>query len=95
MCSAGSRLILERSLADKFLPKLAACRKTCQDPHGGRRDGRGDRNGTAYHSGASTEGARAIRVRPGRGAKLLCGGDGYTDDRAKGNFVRPTVFPEE
>ena len=91
VCSAGSRLILERSLAEKFLPRLAAA---CDEIVVG--DGLKD----ATEMGPLITRAHQKKVldyiTTGRteGAALLCGGEGYTDGRAKGNFVQPTVFAD-
>jgi betaine-aldehyde dehydrogenase len=91
VCSAGSRLILERSLADRFLPKLAAaCDKIVVG------DGLEDDTemGPLITPAHQQKVLDYIAAGKAEGAKLLCGGSGYTDDRSKGNFVRPTVFTE-
>lgn len=91
VCSAGSRLILERSLAEKFLPKLAAaCDKIVVG------DGREEETemGPLITRAHQQKVLDYIAAGRAEGAEVLCGGSGYTDDRAKGNFVRPTVFTE-
>ncbi|MEI6337596.1 MAG: aldehyde dehydrogenase family protein [Verrucomicrobiota bacterium] len=93
VCSAGSRLILERSMAADFLPRLAdACGKIVVG------------NGTDRETEMGPLISRAHQHRvldfiacgKAGGAKLLCGGSAYPggDARAKGNFVQPTVFTE-
>lgn len=90
VCSAGSRLILERKIAKKFLPRLAAaCRKIVV----------GDGMAEKTEMGPLISGAHMEKVlgyiRSGldEGAKLLCGGKRLTKGAlAKGNFVEPTVF---
>lgn len=91
VCSAGSRLILERSLADRFLPRLAeACDKIVV----------GDGLEDATEMGPLITPAHRKKVldyiTTGRteGATVLCGGGTYSDTRSKGNFVQPTVFTD-
>lgn len=92
VCSAGSRLILEKKLADKFLPRLAEASakivvgdglepKTEMGPlitpqHMERVLG--------YIAAGRAEGARAI-----------CGGERLTAGAlTRGNFVAPTIFAD-
>lgn len=91
VCSAGSRLILERKLAPTFLPKLAAA---CDRIVVG--DGMKDETemGPLISPGHQEKVLRFIARGKEEGAKLLCGGGVYTDSRAGGNFVQPTVFVE-
>jgi len=88
VCSAGSRLILERSIADKFLPRLAAaCGKIVV----------GDGFAEDTEMGPLISRAHADKVlgyiKSGldEGAKLLCGGHRI---EGPGNFVQPTVFTD-
>ena len=88
VCSAGSRLILERSIADKFLPRLAAaCAKIVV----------GDGFAEDTEMGPLISRAHADKVlgyiKSGldEGAKLLCGGHRI---EGPGNFVQPTVFTD-
>jgi betaine-aldehyde dehydrogenase len=90
VCSAGSRLLLERKIAKKFLPRLAeACRKISV----------GDGMAPKTEMGPLISPAHMEKVlgyiKSGldQGAKLLCGGKRITKGpMAKGNFVEPTVF---
>ena len=89
VCSAGSRLLLERSLADSFLPRLAAaCEKIIVGP--GLEAG--TEMGPLISRAHQKKVLDYIRVGHEDGAELLCGGAAYTDRRASGNFVQPTVF---
>lgn len=89
VCSAGSRLILERSMADRFLPKLAAA-------SGRIVVGAGLDEGTEMGPLISQAHQRKvldyIEAGKAEGAELLCGGGTYDDQRAAGNFVQPTIF---
>lgn len=90
VCSAGSRLILERKIAEKFLPRLAeACRKIVV----------GDGAEAETEMGPLVSRAHMEKVlgyiKSGldEGAKLLCGGHRLDKGAlAEGNFVEPTVF---
>lgn len=90
VCSAGSRLILDRRIADPFLKRLAEA--TGRIVVGNGMD-------EATEMGPLISAAHKEKVlgyiSKGRdeGATLLCGGGSYADEaRAKGNFVEPTVF---
>ena len=90
VCSAGSRLILERKIAEKLLPSLAeACRKIVV----------GDGAEAETEMGPLVSRAHMEKVlgyiKSGldEGAKLLCGGHRLEKGAlAAGNFVEPTVF---
>ena len=89
VCNAGSRLLLERSMAGEFLPRLAAaCKRIVV----------GSGLDDATEMGPLITKAHQQKVlgyiASGRecGAELLCGGGVYEDARAAGNFVQPTVF---
>ncbi len=88
VCSAGSRLILERSWAEEFLPRLAeACGRIAVGP--------GLDEGTEMGPLISEAHQRKVLdyIEEGKAeAELLCGGGGYDDARRSGNFVQPTVF---
>jgi betaine-aldehyde dehydrogenase len=90
VCSAGSRLLLQRSLADKFLPRLAEA---------SNRIVVGDGLAPATEMGPLITPNHLERVMgyiesgKSEGAQLLCGGQRLTDaPRRDGNFVAPTVF---
>jgi betaine-aldehyde dehydrogenase len=90
VCSAGSRLLLERSLAKRFLPRLAEA---------SNRIVVGDGLDPKTEMGPLITRAHTERVLgyidTGRseGAELLCGGNRLGDGAlARGNFVTPTIF---
>jgi betaine-aldehyde dehydrogenase len=90
VCSAGSRLLLERKIAPEFLPRLAeACRKIVVG--NGMDD---DTEMGPLISRAHMEKVLAyIQSGLDEGAKLLCGGRRITSGAmANGNFIEPTVF---
>jgi len=89
VCNAGSRLFLERGMADDFLPRLkAACEKIVV--------GRGLDEGTEMGPLITRAHRQKVLgyIESGKecGAELLTGGGVYDDWRAAGNFVKPTVF---
>jgi betaine-aldehyde dehydrogenase len=90
VCSAGSRLLLQRSLADRFLPRLADA---------SNRIIVGDGMEPATEMGPLITRGHLDRVLgyidagKNEGAELLCGGRRLTDAPLKdGNFVGPTIF---
>jgi betaine-aldehyde dehydrogenase len=90
VCSAGSRLILERKVADKFLPRLAAA---------SRKIVVGDGLAPETEMGPLITRAHLERVLgyietgKAEGAEILCGGRRITEgSHARGNFVEPTIF---
>ena len=90
VCSAGSRLILERKIADKFLPRLAeACGKIVV---GSGMDADTEM-GPLISRSHMEKVLGYIKSGLDEGAKLLCGGHRIEEGKlAKGNFVEPTVF---
>lgn len=89
VCSAGSRLLLERSLAASFLPRLAdACGKIAVGNGLNAETEMGPMITRAHQEKVLA----AIADGTAEGAELLCGGGTYSDVRARGNFVPPTVF---
>ena len=89
VCSAGSRLLIERSMADEFLPKLAAaCGKIVVG------DGIDEETemGPLISRQHQAKVLDYVKVGTGEGATLLCGGGTYSDQRQAGNFFEPTVF---
>jgi len=91
VCSAGSRLLLERSLATAFLPRLAAaCERIVV----------GDGLADDTEMGPLISPTHLAKVQGfidsglAEGARLLCGGARYNDRRQGGNFLQPTVFVE-
>lgn len=91
VCSAGSRLLLERSMAKEFLPRLAeACGKIVVGAGGDAET----EMGPMITKDHQKKVLAYIQSGIDEGATLLCGGQPYTDERAKGNFVAPTVFTD-
>lgn len=90
VCSAGSRLILDRKLADKFLPRLADASSRIAVGNGMDPDTEMGPLITTQHMQRVLS---YIEAGKAEGAELLCGGNRITSgDLAKGNFVEPTVF---
>jgi betaine-aldehyde dehydrogenase len=89
VCSAGSRLLLERSLADRFLPRLAeASNKIVVG------DGLDPKTemGPLITPQHTDRVLGYIEAGKSEGAELLCGGKRLGGELAKGNFVAPTIF---
>ena len=90
VCSAGSRLLLEASLAEKFLPDLASA---CQRIVVGDGLAEGTEMGPLITPEHQTRVLGFIARGQAEGARLLCGGGSYAEGPlAAGNFVQPTVF---
>ncbi len=90
VCSAGSRLVLERSIADSFLSRLATAAS-------GIVLGDGMDPNTEMGPLITTQRTQRVLdyIQSGveEGARLLCGGHRLTSGpHAKGNFVTPTIF---
>jgi betaine-aldehyde dehydrogenase len=90
VCSAGSRLILDRKIADRFLPKLA-------EATGKIVVGNGLADATEMGPIITRQHMDRvlgyIETGKSEGAELLCGGKRLIDgDLGKGNFVAPTIF---
>jgi betaine-aldehyde dehydrogenase len=90
VCSAGSRLLLERSFADRFLPRLAEASSKIVV---------GDGLDPKTEMGPLITKAHTERVMKyitdgkREGAELLCGGVRLNEGSlAHGNFVAPTIF---
>ena len=91
VCSAGSRLLVEESLKDRFVARLAERANAMTIG-----DGMGDPDMGAIVSQAQLDKVLGhIERARAQGARLVCGGERYTDGEcAKGFFVRPTVFDD-
>ena len=90
MCSAGSRLLLHEDIHDRFLEELAARARKLRV---------GDPLDPATQMGSQISARQMDRIldyiESGKqeGARLLCGGERDTEgDKAKGFFVKPTIF---
>lgn len=89
VCSAGSRLLLERGMADSFLPKLAvAAEKIVVGSGMDESTEMGPLISRAHQKKVLDD----IQSACCEGAQLLAGGSTYNDQRSAGNFVQPTIF---
>jgi betaine-aldehyde dehydrogenase len=92
VCSAGSRLILDKKIADKFLPRLAAATSKIVVGDGLAPDTEMGPLITTAHMERVLGYIDAGRTE---GAELLCGGERLTDGGlGHGNFVAPTIFAQ-
>lgn len=91
VCSAGSRLLLEQSIADRFVARLAERAKAMTIGPGLDNPDLG-----AIVSQAQLDKVLGyIEAAQAQGARLVCGGTRYTEgDCAQGFFVRPTIFDQ-
>ncbi|MGB8170973.1 MAG: aldehyde dehydrogenase family protein [Chthoniobacteraceae bacterium] len=89
VCSAGSRLLLERSVADRFLPRLAEA--TNKIIVGDGLDPKTEM-GPLVTPEHTARVLAYIEAGKAEGAVLLCGGTRLGGELAKGNFVAPTIF---
>lgn len=90
VCSAGSRLILERKIADRFLARLADASSRIVVGDGLAPDTEMGPLVTRQHMERVLD---YIEVGKAEGAELLCGGGRLTDGAlGAGNFVAPTIF---
>jgi betaine-aldehyde dehydrogenase len=89
VCSAGSRLILDRKSADSFLARLAEAAGRIVVGDGMKEE---TEMGPLISRAHQKKVLDYIETGRSEGAQLLCGGGTYDDERAKGNFVQPTVF---
>jgi betaine-aldehyde dehydrogenase len=92
VCSAGSRLVLDRKIADKFLPRLAEASSKIVVGDGLAPDTEMGPLITKQHMDRVLN---YIEVGKSEGAEVLCGGKRLTEGGlAKGNFVAPTIFAQ-
>ncbi len=89
VCSAGSRLVLERSLAHRFLPRLAEASNRIVVGDGFDPKTEMGPLITPQHTARVLD---YIEAGKSEGAELLCGGHRLGGELASGNFVAPTVF---
>ncbi|WP_301170083.1 aldehyde dehydrogenase family protein [Brevibacillus nitrificans] len=90
VCSAGSRLLLEESLYDRFVPELVARAKQIKVGPGADEESEMGPLITAEHMGRVLW---FIEEGKKEGATLLCGGNRLTENGLeKGYFVEPTIF---
>lgn len=91
VCSAGSRLIVERSLHDRFVARLVERAKRIRV---------GDGFDPETEMGPIISPVHRERVESyiaagqSEGARLLCGGDRLGGALSDGNFIAPTIFDD-
>jgi betaine-aldehyde dehydrogenase len=89
VCSAGSRIIIEESIHDAFVKRLA---ERANAMLLGNPVNNPDMGPLVSKEQMDTV-LRYIETGKKEGARLVCGGNRYTDgDCAKGFFVRPAIF---
>lgn len=91
VCSAGSRIIIEKSIKDQFVARLAerANALTIGDPLTNP-----DMGPLVSEEHMNTV-LEYIEIGKNEGAKCVCGGERYTEGEcAKGYFVKPTIFDD-
>ena len=89
VCAAGSRIIIEKSIKDRFLEKLIKTTKamTIGDPM------KNPDIGPLVTEGHMKKVLDYIDKGVAEGAKLVCGGKRYTEGEcANGYYVLPTIF---
>lgn len=92
VCSAGSRLILQDTVYDEFLERLAARTKKIKIARG---DTDGCEMGPLISKAHMEKVLAYIEKGKAEGARLICGGYRITDGEfGKGFFVAPTVFAD-
>ena len=89
VCSAGSRIIIEKSIKDEFVKRLAKKANAMTIGNGVDNPDLGPVI-TEQHMERVLD---YIKSGIDEGATLVCGGERYTEgDCAKGYFIRPTIF---
>ncbi len=92
VCVSGTRLILHRNIYEPFLQKL---REECQRLTPGDGFDFSVNLSTLIHKNHAATVWDYINKGKEEGARLICGGEPYTDPTlAKGNFVPVTVFAD-
>lgn len=90
VCSAGSRLLVQRSLADRFLPALAAASNQVVVGDGMHPD---TEMGPLISAAHLDRVMGYIETGKREGAELLCGGGRLLEGAlSRGNFLAPTIF---
>lgn len=89
VCSAGSRIIIEESLHDKFVSRLAERANAMTLGNGLNNPDMGPLVSKDHMETV----LKYIEIGKKEGATLVCGGYRYTEGEcAKGYYVRPTIF---
>lgn len=91
VCSAGSRIIIEESIKDKFVERLAQRANAITIGNGFDNPDMGPLVSEAQMNKV----LNYIEVAKSEGARLICGGERYTENGCEnGYFVRPTIFDD-
>lgn len=91
VCSAGARLIVEESIAERFVDELV--RRTEQIRLGGPWDEQAE-TGTLISAAHRDKVTAYVEAGIAEGARLRCGGKWGEGDLAKGYFYLPTVLDQ-
>jgi len=90
VCNAGSRLLLEESIHDKFIARLIERANKIQVGPG---DDSSTEMGPLVSEGHMNQVLEYIQIGLKEGAKLACGGNRITDSgHENGYYVEPTIF---
>ncbi|MDF2039239.1 aldehyde dehydrogenase family protein [Cytobacillus oceanisediminis] len=90
VCNAGSRLLLEESIHDKFIARLIERANKIQVGPG---DDTSTEMGPLVSEGHMNQVLEYIQIGLNEGAKLACGGNRITSNGLeKGYYVEPTIF---
>ncbi|MDH2901151.1 MAG: aldehyde dehydrogenase family protein [archaeon] len=89
-CTAGSRIIVEEKIHDKFVERFV---KGADALAVGNGMNPGVQIGPLITEEARAKIEKYVDIGKKEGAKMLCGGSRYDDnERSKGHFFKPTVF---
>ncbi|MEL7608041.1 MAG: aldehyde dehydrogenase family protein [Bacillota bacterium] len=94
VCVSGTRIFVQRGIYEKFLTAMAEVCKTFR-PGNGFDYEKGVNFSTLIHPDHAKAVWEYIEKGKAQGARLICGGEPYTDPELKrGNFVPPTIFAD-
>ncbi|MFB9325806.1 aldehyde dehydrogenase family protein [Paenibacillus aurantiacus] len=92
ICAAGSRLLLEESIYDRFMERLTERTKTIVVGEGLSED---TEMGPLVSEGHLRKVLDYVEIGKAEGARLVCGGNRLTDGQyAGGFFMEPTIFTD-
>lgn len=94
VCVSGTRIFVQRGIYEEFLEAMAQVYKTFR-PGSGFDYEKGVNFSTLIHPDHAKNVWAYIEKGKAEGARLVCGGQPYTDEElAKGSFVPPTIFAD-
>ena len=94
VCVSGTRIFVQRGIYEQFLAAMAEVCKTFR-PGNGFDYEKGVNFSTLIHPDHAKTVWEYIEKGKQEGARLVCGGEPYTDPELKcGNFVPPTIFAD-